>query len=474
MLKPKSYSVLEVLNFSHVGMIFEFYTTKESKLVIDALGSRSGKNIVLTNEKSFKPSYSSALLIKEYDAAKSRYKFHLAPQDYHSIMPIVEEVSKWISENCETTYDTQLKISLSFNHRHLETLSSIAQMNPTRLVLKFDENFVYERFPDQKGSPYALSIKNLAPIVSYINEAEIDQNIKYLLTTPHAEFYGIDFSDYTKGILECNYIGGVDYTSKLKEIKDVLEYFIIKTFQSINEEEISDFESFEMKRLTEGFSKIQMSYYDPDVFLKEFQKLKVYVDLKTSNQTLKTYWNVLRKPLFEMIVNGGLREGIFNYDTQLGRFQLKNGTVSGTATKNMDMVKCTISGVFENCDFLSCDITKARIVNSKFIRNNKVFDSYLNGASINRGNELHKCVVFNNEEIINCDIFETLIMYASPGKNLTPDAKSTIIISPIALPQKSEAVEVKEIRDYSWIKDMNKQEDKGFQNAYDRNKFLRK
>ena len=473
MRNAKHYSVLEVLNFSQVGLLFEFYTTKETKFVIDALGKKTGKNIVLTNEKSYIPSYANALLIKEYDAARSRYKFHLAPQDYHSILPILDEVTGWISENCETTYDTQLKISLSFNHRHLDTLESVSQMNPTRLFLKFDEGFVYKRFPEQKGSPYALSIKNLAPIVTYINEAEIDQNIKYILTTPHAEFYGIDFTNYTTGVLECNYIGGKDYASKPKEIKDILEYFIIKAYQSINEEEYTDFENFEMKRLTEGFDKMQMAYYDPDVFLKEFANLKIYVDLKTSVQTVKTYWNIIRKPLFEMIVNGGLREGVFNYDAQLGRFQLKNAKLAGTSTNKMDLVKCQVSGLFENCDFVGCDITKARIVNSKFIRNNKIYDSYLNGASINKGNELHKCVVFNNEEMVNCDVFESLIMYASPGKGLVPDAKSTIIITPTPLPQKSGAVQVEEIRDYSWIKAMNKQEDQGFRNEYDRKTFLK-
>jgi len=473
MIKSKSYSVLEVMNWSQVGLLFEFYTTKELKFVVDALVSRTGKNIVLTNEKSFVPSYSNALLIKEYEAARSRYKLHLAPQDYYSMLPIIDEVTEWISENCETTYDTQLKVFLSFNHCHLDTLTSISQMNPTRLVLKFDENFVYSRFPEQKNSPYALSIKNLAPIVNYINEAEIDQNIKYILTTPHAEFYGIDFTNYTQGILECNYIGGKDYASKPKEIKDVLEYFIIKSYQAINEEDQTDFEAFEIKRLTEGFDKLQMSYYDPDIFLKEFKNLKVYVDLKTSVQTIKTYWNLLRKPLFEMIVNGGLREGIFNYDAQLGRFQLKNAKLAGTTTKKMDLVKCELSGVFEQCDFVGCDISKARIVNSKFIRNNNVYESYLNGASINKGNKLHNCVVFNNEEMVNCEVFETLIMYASPGKDLKTDDKSTIVITPTPLPQKSLALQVEEIRDYSWVKAMNKSEDKGYGNAYDKKTFLK-
>jgi len=473
MRQPKHYSVLEVLNFSDVGLMFEFYSTKESNFIVEELGRLVGKNIIITNDDCYHPSYSSAVLLKEYEAKRSRYQFSIAPQNYHSILPIIDSVTEWISESCETTLDTQLKVSLSFNHRHLDTLSSISQMNPTRLILKFDENEIYRRFPGQKGSPYALSIKNLAPITNYINETEIEQNIKYILNTPYTEFYGINFKEYTRGILECNYIGGVDYAEKTKEIKDILEYFILKTYQSINEEEYNDFERYEMKRITEGFDKIQMAFYDPEIFLKEFKDLKVYVDLKTSTQTLKTYWNVLRKPLFEMIINGGLREGQFNYDAQVGRFQLRKGKVGGISIKDMDLVSCDLSGVMENCSFISCDISKARIYNSKFIRNNKVNESYLNGASINKGNEVHKSYILNDEEMVNCEVTESVIKFATPGRDLKVDEKSTVIVKQMPLPQKTDAVKVDEIRDYSWIKKMRKTEDQGFQNEYIRNKYLK-
>jgi hypothetical protein len=473
MKQPKHYSVLEVLNFSDVSLIFEFYTTKANEFITSDLSRLTGKNIVLTNETFYQPTYTDAILLKEYEAARSRYQLHIASQNYHSILPLIDEVTRWISENCECTYDTQLKVSLSFNHAHLDTLSRVSMMNPTRLVLKFDENFVYERFPEQKGSPYALSIKSLAPITNYINESEIERNINYILTTPYAKFYGIDFTNYTQGILECNYIGGKDYASKTKEIKDVLEYFIVKAYQSINEEDLNEFEKYEIKRITEGFDKIQMAFYDPEIFLKEFQNLKLYVDLKTSTQTLKTYWNILRTPIFEMIINGGLKEGRFNYDAQIGRFQLRNAKVGGTTVKDMDLVKCDLTGVFENCAFVGCNISKARLYNAKVILNNKISESYLGGVSINKENEISNCYVVNNEEIVNCDIIKSVIKFATPGKDINVDESSTIIVKEMPLPKKSDAVEIDEIRDYSWIKSMNKNEDKGYQNQYDRHKYLK-
>lgn len=474
MRKPKHYSVLEVLNFSDVGLIFEFYSTKESNFIVDDLTRLTSKNIVLTNETKYNASYSNAILEKEYEATRARYKLNIAPQNYHSVLPIIDSVTKWISESCETTLDTQLKVSLSFNHRHLDTLTSISQMDPTRLILKFDENEVYKRFPEQKGSPYALSIKNIAPITNYINESDIATNIKYILTTPYAEFYGINFKEYTRGILECNYIGGKDYANKPEEIKNVLEYFIIKTYQSINEEEYNAAEEFEMKRITEGFEKMQMAFYDPEVFINEFQKLRVYVDLQTSLQTIKTFWTNIRKPIFEMIINGGLREGQFNLDTQIGKMQLRKGKLTNSlnSIRDMDLVHCELSGIMENCSFVSCDIGKARVYNSKFISNNKIQDSYMEGVSVNKSNEIIKCYVVNNEEIINCSVTESVIKFASPGKGMEADDKSTIIVKQQSLPQLTDAVKIEGIRDYSWIKSMNKKsDDVGYGNAYDKKKY---
>lgn len=474
MRKPKHYSVLEVLNFSDVGLLFEFYSTKESTFIVDDLTRLTSKNIVLTNETNYNASYSNAILEKEYEATRSRYKLHIAQQNYHSVLPIIDSVTKWISESCETTLDTLLKINLSFNHRHLETLSSISQMDPTRLILKFDENEVYKRFPEQKGSPYALSIKNLAPITNYINESEFENNIKYILTTPYAEFFGINFKEYTRGILECNYIGGKGYAEKPTEIKDILEYLIIKTYQSINEEETNDFEKYEIKRLTEGFNKMQMAFYDPEIFMKEFANLKVYVDLKTSPQTIKTYWNILRKPLFEMIIGGGLRQGTFNYDAQIGRFQLRKGVLRNATLKDMDLVSCELTGIVENCSLVSCNIGKARIYNTKVINNNRIVNSYMEGVSVNRVNEIDKCYILNNDEMINCAITETVVKFATPGKNLTADDKSTVIIKQVPLPVKTDAINIEKTRDYSWIKSMNKKSDDiGYGNLYDKNKYLK-
>lgn len=471
--KAKNFSVQEVLNFSDISLLFEFYTSKAIDFIISDLSKCTSKNIILTNESNYVPSYSNAVLLKEYEAKKSRYQFKIDYQDYFSILPIIDSVSQWISENAETSIDTRLKMYLSFNHKHLDTLCSISGMNPTKLILKFDENFVYSRFPEQKNSPYAFSIKSISPISTFVNEKEIVKNIDYLVSLPNSDYYGINFSNYTLGILECNYIGGKEYGSKAKQSKEILEYFVIKSYQSLNEEYYTVFEIDEMKKITEDFGRVQMSYYDPEVFLNEFKDLKVYVDLKTSKQILKTYWSTIRKPLFEMMLNGKLRSGQFNYDTERNRFQLRNATVSGNLLKSIDFVKCQINGVLENCNLKDCNVKNSRVYNCEFIDGNKILESYLEEVSINNHNEVINSYIVNKEEVVNCMIKESVVKFATPGKNLKMDENSTLIVAKQPLPKKSNAVEVEDIRDYAWIKSMNKSEDKGFQNIYDRKTYLK-
>jgi hypothetical protein len=40
----KSYSILEVYNFTDVGLLFEFYSTKETKFIVEELSRLIGKN----------------------------------------------------------------------------------------------------------------------------------------------------------------------------------------------------------------------------------------------------------------------------------------------------------------------------------------------------------------------------------------------------------------------------------------------
>ena len=74
------------------------------------------------------------------------------------------------------------------------------------------------------------------PISEALYTPDLIKNVNYIIGTPKGKHWAINFEEFSRGILEFNYIGGVDYAEKQKEIMEVLEYYVIKTYQSFNEE----------------------------------------------------------------------------------------------------------------------------------------------------------------------------------------------------------------------------------------------
>jgi len=90
-------------------------------------------------------------------------------------------------------------------------------------------------------------------------------------------------------------------------------------------------------------------------------------------------------------------------------------------------------------------------------------------VSANKNNEISKSFIVNTEEIINCNVSESVIKFATPGKDLKVDESTTVVVKEMPLPTKTDAINIDEIRDYSWIKSMNKTRDEGFANEYKNN-----
>ena len=474
MKKPKQYSLSEVFNAANIGVIFEFYSSKNDDFIIKDLNKLTTKNIVLTNS-DYDPSFSNAILMKEYNGKKPKYYFKIAPQNFKSIIPIVTEVLEWLSETSECTADTLMRVNMSFNNRHLETLQTISGMSTDKLILKFNEDYVYERFPEQKGSSYTMSIKELLPFNENLVTNDIVKNVNYIIGLPQKNYYGINFENYTRGILEFNYIGGKNYSEKNKEILELLEYYVIKTYQSLNELEYSRDELRELRELTNTFYKIQEAYYEPAQFFKLFPDIKVSVDVKYADQVIKSYWPKIRNTLFEVVVNGHFKKGEFNLDTNIGKYQLRNAELKSSKISNFDLVRCNIQGIVENCNLWTCEVNNARLYNSKIVRGTDIKNSYLHKVTVNRENSLENCIIENMYEIINCKITESIVKFAGIGKDAKLDENTVIIDQEDKITQKLETgIFVEQIRDYKWIKELTGKKEEGhvFGNEYVKKKYI--
>jgi hypothetical protein len=459
-MKQKHYNILEVFFGTSLGFVFEFYSSKETKFIIEDLATLTSKNVIVTNDYNYSPSYTTSILLKEFEGDKPRYKFLLHKDNYNYTTSILYPLLEWITKNAITDRNTKMQVILSFDNSKLETLNTISNMDINKMVLKLDENYIQMRFPEFKDSPYCMSIKKLIPNSTKLDFNSLIENLNTSFIVPINKFYGIDFSDYTFGDLKFNYIGGKDWCAKPNEIREVLEYLIITTYGVLNEPGYGLYEQSELKRLSDVYQKWFKYYADPVSFIKENQKIKLTVDLKNDIQNIKTYWQNIRGPLFEILMENDLQKAEFNYDSEIGKYQIKNAKLFRTHLNNLELYNCDLHGIFENCYIKQSKINKSTLINSKLSTQNEVTESYLQNTSVKNPNTLDKCFIFNGQEIISGTLKECFVMFATFTKDAKID-ESCIIINRMDIASKinmnmNTGLSTHEIRDYRWLKKLMK------------------
>jgi uncharacterized protein YjbI with pentapeptide repeats len=167
------------------------------------------------------------------------------------------------------------------------------------------------------------------------------------------------------------------------------------------------------------YTKVVRSFSNPESFFTNFPDFHLLVDLKGYEENIKTYFPYIREKIFDLIVEGNVRSGFFNYDTTNGRFQLKDAKIKNASfLDNMDLVNCKIrSAKLDNCRIFGCDIRNSEISNSEITNVNKVEKSKLKNCSADYGNKLIECYIDCPEKMIDCEVTGGVLRKADLGRN---------------------------------------------------------
>lgn len=469
MAKPRSYSIAEVFDSTRIALTFEFYSSKLDQFMVKELSSILGQHVYLTGDGDYQPTYTSSVLLKEYNSKRPRFQLKVGPRSYNNLNPNLRTLLMWINEHGSLDYSTNLKTNLTFEHKELQTIRSISNMDIGKMVLKLDENWLYERFPEAKKSPFSLSIKRLVPLGNFINASSIVRDLNTVFRMPMNEYYGVDFTNYIRGTLGFNYICGSNYTEKPDTIEEVLKYYVMTTYQVLNETDFPTSQMKELQRLTEDYQKLRNLYYNPEKFQKAFENIKLFIDLENHPEIIKAKWSQIRDPLFKIIFESGFDKGSFNWDSEFGNYQIKDAKLSNTVVENFEVINCELDAcVLKDIHGWKNTINNSRIMMGTLLQSNIVNESYLENIRIDRNNKINKCYIINsNNEIINCKVNESIIKYAGIGKDAKLSEDSIIVAQREEQPKMIQGIQVKELRDYKWIKNLTgEKKDKGFANEY--------
>lgn len=128
-------------------------------------------------------------------------------------------------------------------------------------------------------------------------------------------------------------------------------------------------------------------------FIVEFPSIKLQVDRQSTPIIVKSYYEKIYEPMFELITNTyNLKDCIINFNTSLQKLEIVDTQFKGIFDINdIVFVNCTIdSGVFNNCAFADCDVKNAHIYKSKTDFTN-AFNCKIELSTVGFGSELHDC-----------------------------------------------------------------------------------
>lgn len=441
----KNYSKEEVLNGVKIGFEFEFYSSLDVFETARELAKYTKKRVVvplsLSDINKPKPLYHSPVtptadifkLEPDYSGGKKMCELVTGPIKYSDARNILIKVFEWIQANGYTNERCSVHVNMSIDGELVPTKFTIENMSIPKFILSFDENKIFDKFPSRKDSVYARSIKQLRPNRVLFYTPTLEDFSRATLNLPADEkYYGVNFLKAEKGYLEYRYLGGKDYEKKSKVILDLIDYMALHLFDTLNfngftEKEIADF-----KKMIDLDKKIYEGFVKYEDFKKKFPDIKVSVDMVDDPQVLEAVWGNLREKLFDLIITGKMEKGEFNYDTELGRYQLKKTKLKNCNLADFEFIQCELEGIMTRSWFYECKIKHSRITESEFLKNNKIEFSKVADSELHVGNTCDDCYIENKNLSINCEVNKGVIRNGEIGK-LAKISKETLIVegSPI-------------------------------------------
>lgn len=437
----KSYTEKEVLDGSKIGCEFEFFSNLPLEETARSIAKYIGKRVVipmaLSNILEPKPLYHSPVnpsadifkLEPDYSGGKNMCELVTGPMSYREARNVLIKVFEWINSNGYTNERCSTHANISIDPNKIPTLSLIPQVQIAKFILDFDEQRIYDVFPERAESVYARSIKNIRPNKVLFYSPGLEEFSRATLTLPADEkYFGVNFLKAEKGYLEYRYMGGKDYQKKTRKILELIDYYILHLYNTLNFNGVfSENDRTKYKAMMEKQQIYYKSFIKYGEFKKNFPDIEVSMDLQHDDQTLQAVWGNLRDKLFDLVVSGAMKKGKFNYDTEAGRFQLRNTKIENCKVSDIEFIECEVQGIISRSWFYNCEVKNSRIEHSVAMKENVFNFSKISDTPLHMTNICNDCFIENKRHVINCEVNDGVIRNGEIGK-LAKISKETMIV----------------------------------------------
>lgn len=383
-----------------IGLEYEFYTTMKPKSLKSSLNKLMNRKVVIHEDptnKEYSQHLNNGHIVITIDKSGGidMYEVVTPPMVYLEAKDFIQKMHKWIDDFGKTTKHSSVHINLNLPDRTLKN-----NLDVFKFILSFDENFVYKNFPNRKGNIYCQSIKQFYPINIHM---DFKPNFKFNYNFPNTKYFGVNFSKLQKNYLEYRYIGGENYHRKDDRIINLMDYFILHLYDTIDNPSLKESDKVQFHQILNPIKDIRYKTEDYDIFKRSFPKISLSVDMKSDENIIKSFWGRIKETIFDILIkNKFIGEININYNTDIGIMELANNdNLRGVHFENVGFYNCTVTGVINRCIAVNCELDRLSAVNSKLknceINDGKVFNSIADSCE------------FNNVYVSNPEKMETYI-----------------------------------------------------------------
>ena len=397
---------LNAIYSSLVGFEFEFFSNYELNKTKESLKDILNKKIRIEEKahSDFKPTEDVFKLEPDNSGGSGMIELVTGPLGFSEAKIVLARTLKWIKENGYTNDRCSIHINLAFNLKKIGKGFSMLRLDVLKFILNFDEDLIYKLFPNRENSIYARSIKFIIPNnpLSLLPIESIDGIISNIYEVPSEKYFGVNFSKQEKGYLEFRYLGGENYEDRYDSILKLMEHFIISLYDTIANPRYTKEDVNKLKDILNKNKKAIFSYRSYENFKKSYPSIKLMVDLKTTPELINMYYGRMRGELFNLVTRSDLKEGLINYDTDIGKLQIKDTDLSKCYDiRNIDIVDSKIRGKIVDCDIFDCEVNQSSLITCNVFGTSELDQCKLEDSYVSRNAVVKNSYIMGNMGIFS-------------------------------------------------------------------------
>jgi hypothetical protein len=420
---------LNAIHYSKIGIEFEFFSNFDLKKTKEELSNLLGKKIRIEEKahSDFTPTYDTWKMEPDNSGGSGMIELVTGSLPYAETKIVIAKMLKWIKENGSTNDKCSIHINISFDGEKLGPVANISKLDIGKFVLNFDEEAVYNAFPNRRDSVYAKTIKFIVPLSGMTQPSSANTLWKNYMFVKE-KYYGVNFSKIPKNYIEFRYLGGKDYQLKYDTIMKMVNHFIVSLYDTLTNPTYTKEDKEKLEKILKQHEEVVKSYKSYSNFKKYFPDIKLLVDLRTADQLVEMFYPKIREKIFDLLTKADMKEGLINYDSDLGRIQIKDTELLKCfEIQGVDIVDSKVQGNIIECDLFNCDILNSSIMRCNVFGSSEIKDCKVEDCYVNKNVTCSNSYVFGKIGVFSGDMKGGIFRQGRVTKFARFDDKAEII-----------------------------------------------